>query len=110
MIDSFLEILQCVSVENMLVSPDEPLSVVVSDESVDALDFELAVTCFEATHRVILDYESLNLEEVGELTIRRMIEEHIVTEDRDLLDPLFVTKQFLAYRDSLLEALEELEE
>lgn len=101
--DSFVQILQCVSLEDALVSPDEPLNEVVSGEYVDALDFELAVACFEATHRVTLDYEHLNKGEVGNLTIRRLIEEHLLTEGRELLDPLFVTKRFLMFKEALEE-------
>lgn len=105
LIDSFVEILQFVSLENTLVSPDDPLKVVVSPEYVDALDFEFAVTCFEATHRVSLDYSDLKDEDLEDLTITRLISDHLIRESRELSDPLFVTKRILIFKEALIEGL-----
>ncbi len=107
LIDSFIEILQCVSLEDVLVSPDEQLSKVISENGVDLLDFELAVTCFEATHRVYLDYADLEVEVFSALSIRRMIMDFLLTDGRELSDPLFITKRFVMFRDALIAALEE---
>ncbi len=103
LIDSFVEILQCVSLEDTLVSSNDPLKVVISSQYVDSLDFELAVSCFEATHRVLLQYSELTEDELGEMTIASLITHHLVTNDRELLDPLFVTKQFCWFRNALFE-------
>ena len=108
LIDSFIQILQCVSVEDALVSPDEPLNGLA--KHVDLLDFEHAVACFEATHRVSLDYSDLDDKGLESLTIRQIIEEHLVTEGRGLLDPLFVTKRFLQFREAIIDELQRVEE
>jgi len=106
LIDSFIGILQCVSLEDNLVSPDDPLRKVISDQGVDDLDFELAVTCFEATNRVSLDYADLEDDAFASLTIRTLITDRLVTESRELSDPLFVTKRFIMFKDALITALE----
>jgi len=107
LIDSFIGILQCVSLEDVLVSPDDPLSTVISDQGVDDLDFELAVACFEATNRVSLDYSDLEDEALPSLTIRTLITEFLVSESRELSDPLFITKRFMMFKEALITARQE---
>lgn len=106
LIDSFIAILQCVSLDDTLVSPDDPLGVVVSEQYVDDLDFELAVACFEATHRVSLDYHDLADEDIVNLTIRELITRYLVTEGKEMSDPLFITKRFLMFKEALVDAID----
>lgn len=104
--DSFVKILSCVSETNKRVAPDTPLKRILSGQDYDSLDFELAVTCFEVTHHVSLDYRDLTEEEFGELSIRRLIEEHLDTTGQESTDPLFVTKRFLIFKQALIQAIE----
>jgi hypothetical protein len=73
----------------------------------DDLDFELALTCFEATHKVALKEEfwKTDLENFEELTLEEFIETHLDPQEQK--DPLFVTKRFLLYEKSLTDALRE---
>ena len=76
-------------------------------EEFDDLDFELALCCFEATHKVSFAdklWES-DSEEYEELTIEEFIEAYV--ETREQRDPLFVTKRFLMFQESLTKALTE---
>jgi hypothetical protein len=76
-------------------------------EEFDDLDFELALCCFEATHQVGFqdklwqgepdDYEEMSIEE--------FIEAYV--DSREQRDPLFVTKRFLMFQESLTKALTE---
>jgi hypothetical protein len=76
-------------------------------EDFDDLDFELALTCFEATHKVALkeSFWKGELENFEELTIEEFIETQL--DPGEQKDPLFVTKRFLFYEKSLTDALRE---
>ena len=71
----------------------------------DDLDFELALTCFEATYRLGLKeaFWKTDIEEYEEKTIEEFIEAYL--DPREQKDPLFVTKRFLFYEKSLSDAL-----
>lgn len=106
LLDSFVEILQLVSLENRLIDPDKPLSEIISENGVDELDYELAVLCFEATHRVIIDYnvgDEINMDQ--SVTLSEIISNHVIENHPDLLDRHFVTTRFIWFRDAIISAL-----
>jgi len=106
LVDSFIQILQLVSLEDTLITSDMLLSDIVSEEGVDDLDFELAVICFEATHKVVLDYtlgEDQNNDE--SLTLSDLIESHLVMNHPDISDSMFIAKRFIYFRDALFSSL-----
>ena len=75
------------------------------NDEFDDLDFELALTCFEATYKLGFK-ESLwkaSIEDYEEKTIEEFIETYL--DPREQRDPLFVTKRFLYFEKSLSEAL-----
>ena len=73
----------------------------------DDLDFELALTCFEATYKVAIheSFWKAELDQFDELTLEEFLETQVDTKEQK--DPLFVTKRFLFYEKSLTEALRE---
>ena len=105
-VDSFISILHFVSDD--LVQADATTAVgELFCEEFDDLDFELAICCFEATHKVaftdkLWEHEP---EEYEDLTIEEFLETYVDPEEQR--DPLFVTKRFLMFQDSLTKALTE---
>ena len=76
-------------------------------EEFDDLDFELALCCFESTHKVAFAdrlWES-DADDYEELTIEEFIDAYV--EPQEQRDPLFVTKRFLMFQVSLTKALTE---
>jgi hypothetical protein len=73
----------------------------------DDLDFELALTCFEATHHVAWreEFWKLETDDFEEKTLEELVEEFL--DPKEIKDPLFVTKRFLFYEKSLTDALRE---
>ena len=76
-------------------------------EEFDDLDFELALTCFEATHKLAWrdNVWKDELDQFSELSIEEFVEKNL--DPKEQKDPLFVTKRFLFYEKSLTEALRE---
>ena len=76
-------------------------------EEFDDLDFELALTCFEATQKMAWreNVWKQEIDQLSELTIEEFVEKNL--DPREQKDPLFVTKRFLFYEKSLTEALRE---
>lgn len=76
-------------------------------EEFDDLDFELTLCCFEATHQVAFADKlwQTEAEEYEDLTIEEFIEQFV--DAREQRDPLFVTKRFLMFQESLTKALTE---
>lgn len=74
-------------------------------EEFDDLDFELALTCFEATYKVAFAEScwKTEIDEYEDKTIEEFIEAYL--DPREQTDPLFVTKRFLFFEKSLAEAL-----
>jgi hypothetical protein len=105
-VTSFISILHFISDD--LIQCDATTRIAeLFGEEFDDLDFELALCCFEATHKVAFAeklWES-DEEEYEELTIEEFIETYI--DAREQRDPLFVTKRFLMYQESLTKALTE---
>ena len=103
---SLVEIIHYVS--DALVQCDASTKVAeLFGEEFDDVDFEMALCCFEATHRLafrddlihtpIDQYEEISLEEFLD-TYLDMIEQK---------DPLFVTKRFRIFEDAITRAIAE---
>jgi len=105
-VTSFINILQFISDDLLQVDSTTRIAEVFGDEF-DDLDFELALCCFEATHKVAFVDRlwETEPEEYEELTIEEFVEMYV--DPREQRDPLFVTKRFLMFQDSLTKALTE---
>ncbi len=105
-VTSFIGILHFISDDLIQCDATTRVAELFGDEF-DDLDFELALCCFESTHRVaFIDrlWESDD-EEYEELTIEEFIEAYV--DPREQRDPLFVTKRFMMFQESLTKALTE---
>jgi hypothetical protein len=105
-VSSFIAILHYVSEDIIQCDAGTTISELFGDEF-DDLDFELALTCLEATHKVGFK-EALwerEIDSYEEMTIEEFIEEFLDTKEQK--DPLFVTKRFLFYERSLCDAMRE---
>jgi hypothetical protein len=102
-VTSFIEIARHVSEDRLVCDGETTISDLIS-EDFDTLDFELALYCFEATHKLAFDDKlwDLELEEIGDLTIEGFVETFLDRQDQT--DPLFVTRRFMMYRDTLEDA------
>jgi hypothetical protein len=103
-VTSFISILHFISDDLIQVDSTTPIAEIFGDEF-DDLDFELALCCFEATHKVAFADKlwETDAEEYDELTIEEFIDTYV--DPREQRDPLFVTKRFLMFQDSLTKAL-----
>jgi len=105
-VHSFVEILHYISDELLQCDAGTTIGELFSDDF-DDLDFELALTCFEATHK--LGFKETvwknEIEEYEEKTLEEFLETYL--DPREQKDPLFVTKRFLFYEKSLSDALRE---
>jgi hypothetical protein len=105
-VHSLIEILHYISDDLLQCDSGTTIAELFSDDF-DDLDFELALTCFEGTHRLAFK-EHVWKDELAsfeEKTIEEFVEEYL--DPREQKDPLFVTKRFLFYEKSLAEALRE---
>jgi hypothetical protein len=105
-VHSLIEILHYISDELLQCDAGTNIAELFSDDF-DDLDFELALTCFEGTHKVAFKeiVWKNTIEEYEEKTIEEFVEEYL--DPREQKDPLFVTKRFLFYERSLADALRE---
>ena len=105
-VHSLIEILHFISDDLLQCDAGTTISELFSDDF-DDLDFELALTCFEGTHRLAFKDHVWKdeLESFEEKTIEEFVEEYL--DPREQKDPLFVTKRFLFYEKSLAAALRE---
>jgi hypothetical protein len=104
--NSFIQILHYISDDLIQCDTSTKICELFCDDF-DDLDFELALTCFEATHKLGWQ-ETLwkaSIEDYEELSIEEFIEKFL--DPNEQKDPLFVTKRFLYYELSLAEALRE---
>src|SRR5882757_6933230 len=105
-VTSFIGILHFISDDLIQVDSTTSIAELFGDEF-DDLDFELALCCFEATHKVAFAdklWES-DADDYDEMTIEEFIDAFVDT--REQRDPLFVTKRFLMFQESLTKALGE---
>ncbi len=105
-VSSLIEILHYITDDLLQCDAGTTLGELFSDDF-DDLDFELALTCFEATHKLAFK-ESVwktDLEGFEELTLEEFVEQNL--NPKEQTDPLFVTKRFLFYEKSLTDGLRE---
>ena len=105
-VSSFIGIVHYISDDLVQCDASTRIAELFCDEF-DDLDFELALCCFESTHKVAFmdklwqgtqeDYEDLSIEE--------FIEAFLDPDEQH--DPLFVTRRFLMFQESLTKALTE---
>ena len=105
-VTSFISILHFISDDLIQVDATTRLVELFGDEF-DDLDFELALCCFEATHKVAFADRlwETDAEDYEEMTIEEFLEAYV--DAREQRDPLFVTKRFLMFQESLTQALTE---
>ena len=105
-VHSLIEILHYISEELLQCDAGTNIAELFSDEF-DDLDFELALTCFEGTHKLAFREElwKSTLEDYEEKTIEEFVEEFL--DPREQKDPLFVTKRIILYERSFADALRE---
>ena len=105
-VTSFISILHFVSEDLLQCDASTTIGELFGDEF-DDLDFELALCCLEATHKVALHDRlwEIDPEEYEDLSIEEFIEQFV--NGAEQRDPLFVTKRFLMFQDSLTKALTE---
>ncbi len=99
LVSSFVAIVRCITEDRVLCEESTKVDDLFGDDF-DDLDFELALCCFEATHRVAFSSQlsSLSADDYGQFTIEEFLEEFL--ESSEQRDPLFVTKRFLMFRDA----------
>lgn len=105
-VTSFISILHFVSDDLIQCDASTKIAELFCEEF-DDLDFELALCCFEATHRVAFQERLWKVEadEYEDMTIEDFIEAFMDPVEQK--DPLFVTKRFLMFQDSLTRAFAE---
>ena len=105
-VTSFISILHFISDDLIQCDTTTKIAEVFCEEF-DDLDFELALCCFEATHKVAFQDKLWQIEsdEYEDLTIEEFIETFV--DSHEQRDPLFVTKRFLMFQESLTKALTE---
>jgi hypothetical protein len=105
-VHSLIEILHYISDDLLQCDSGTTISELFSDDF-DDLDFELALTCFEGTHRLAFKEHVWKdeIETFEEKTLEEFVETYL--DPREQKDPLFVTKRFLFYEKSLAEAIRE---
>jgi hypothetical protein len=105
-VTSFINILHFISDDLIQVDSTTRVAELFGEEF-DDLDFELALCCFEATHRVSFADKlwEADADEYDELSIEEFIDTYV--DGREQRDPLFVTKRFMMFQESLTKALTE---
>jgi|GEM_PF-689789 len=103
-VNSLIQILHCVS-DNLVQCDAETKICALFDDNFDDLDLELALTCFEATHKLTFkdSFWKSDVEDFEENTLEEFIETHLDTTEQT--DPLHVTKRFLFYERSFSDAM-----
>ena len=104
--DSFIAILHFVSEDFVQADATTAIGELFCEEF-DDVDFELALCCFEATHKMAFTDElwKVPAEDYEDLTIEEFMEKFL--DPREQRDPLFVTKRFLMFQEALTKALTE---
>ena len=103
---SLVEIIHYVS--DALVQCDASTKVAeLFGEEFDDVDFEMALCCFEATHRLAFrdDLVQTPIDQYEELSLEEFLDTYLdMTEQKD---PLFVTKRFRIFEDAITRAIAE---
>ena len=102
-VSSFISILHFISDDLIQCDASTKIAELFCEEF-DDLDFELALCCFESTHKLAFQDKLWQVEEEDyeELTIEDFVETFI--DPQEQRDPLFVTKRFLMFQESLTKA------
>ena len=105
-VTSFISILHFVSDDLLQCDATTTIGELFCEEF-DDLDFELSLCYFEATHKVafIDKLWEVEPEDYEDLTLEEFIDKYV--DAREQRDPLFVTKRFLMFQESLTKALTE---
>jgi hypothetical protein len=105
-VDSFISILHFISDDLVQVDASTQIGELFCEEF-DDVDFELALCCFEATHRVAFREElwEADPQEYEDLSVEEFVERFV--DPREQRDLLFVTKRFLMFQEALTKALTE---
>ncbi len=71
----------------------------------DDVDFEMALCCFEATHRVAFrdELQNVPIDQYEELTIEEFLDKYLDPVEQE--DELFITKRFRLFEEALTRAL-----
>jgi hypothetical protein len=103
-VTSFISIVHFISDDLVQCDASTKIAEIFCDEF-DDLDFELAICCFEATHKVAFDEKLWQTEpdDYEDLTVEEFVETYVGNVEQR--DPLFVTKRFLMFQESLTKAL-----
>ena len=103
-VTSFINILHFISDDLIQCDSTTKVAEIFCDEF-DDLDFELALCCFEATHKVAFADRlwETDPEEYEEMSIEEFVDAFV--DPKEQRDDLFVTKRFLMFQESLTKAL-----
>ena len=105
-ISSFIDIIHYLS--DSLVQCDASTKIAeLFGEEFDDVDFEMAMCCFEATHRVAFKQELVNIpiDQYEERSLEEFLEAYLDLEEQK--DPLFVAQRFRMFEDALTRAIAE---
>lgn len=105
-VDSFIAILHFISEDLVQCDATTQIGELFCEEF-DDVDFELALCCFEATHKLAFvdDLWQVSPEDYEDVSIEEFIERFLNQNEQN--DPLFVTKRFLMFQEALTKALTE---
>ncbi|MEK0446283.1 MAG: hypothetical protein RLZZ399_1604 [Verrucomicrobiota bacterium] len=101
---SFIQIIHYVSEALVQCDANTKLAELFGDEF-DDVDFELALCCFEATHRLAFrdELQTVTLDQYEDLTIEEFLETYL--DPQEQADALFVAKRFRMFEEALTRAL-----
>ena len=103
-IASFIQIIHFLS-DNLVQCDSNTKIAELFCEEFDDVDLELALCCFEATHRVAFQ-ESLQqvpIEQYENLSLEDFLDKYL--DPKEQTDPLFVAKRFRMFDDVLTRAI-----
>lgn len=105
-ISSLIEIIHYIS--DSLVQCDAGTKIAeLFGEEFDDVDFEMALCCFEATHRMAFrqDLTDIPIEQYEELSLEEFLETYLDRTEQK--DPLFVAQRFRLFEAALTRAISE---
>ena len=105
-ISSFIDIIHYLS--DSLVQCDTGTKIAeLFGEEFDDVDFEMAMCCFEATHRLAFRQELVNIpiDQYEELSLEEFLETYL--DKNEQKDPLFVAQRFRMFEEALTRAIAE---
>jgi hypothetical protein len=103
---SFIDIIHYLS--DSLVQCDASTKIAeLFGEEFDDVDFEMAMCCFEATHRIAFRNELIDIpiDQYEENTLEEFLESYLDLSEQK--DPLFVAQRFRMFEEALTRAIAE---